>query len=258
MRTIRWLSLVFGISSLMTLQATAQGRPQSTPVPLAPGPLLNRAPAFSQWLISIKLASGAPGATVAVPDAQTKYDQRTQVTKTGDVRVEISVTADGRKSQKWCQGALQATIIPGVKDPEVAMAGGAIAERGNLGYTDYTKSDFPGFEWISKKNYTGTQTVEGVPCIVFHEDSADGPAAPAASPAAGASSSASAVPQGGNTAYIAADVRLPVLLVTDAGVNFYQFEAAPSAQLRLPPNVQAAFDQLQNRLRQAAAGPAAP
>ena len=253
---MRCLCILLGIASLLTLRAGAQ-QPQATPPPLAPGPLLSRAPAYSQWLVSIKYASGAPGASVSVPDAQTKYDQRTLVRKTGDIRYEVTVTADKQKTEKWCRGNVQATVIPGVADPEISQSGSR--GRGNTGFADYSKTDFPGFDWISKGNYTGVQTIEGVPCIVFHTGSDSG-SAPAASPApaAGGGAAAIAIPSGGSTAYISDEGRLPVLLVTDNGVNFYQFEAAPTVPLVLPPKVQAAIDFLQARLQQAAAPAAVP
>jgi len=182
----------------------------------------------------------------AIPDQNTKYDERTLVTKTGDVRCEVSVNGDGTRTQKWCQGPYQAVFYPGVKDPQVMMSGGA--ELGGVGFTDFSKTDYPGFGWISRKNYTGVQTVEGVACIVFHEDpkGIDGAAtpAPAASPAA-TGNAAPTLPQGGSTAYIAADSRQPVLLVADGVTSLYQFEPTPASPLTLPPSVAAAIQAVQ-------------
>jgi hypothetical protein len=237
MRTIRWLCIFFGIASLVG--AAAAQSPQATPPPLGPGPLLKRAPNFSQWLISSKLGSAdAP----LVPDANTKFDQRTLVRKTGAIRYEITAYVDGRRTEKWCQGDFQAAVIPGEANPIVTVRG---ANAVGGGFTDYSKSDFPGFEWISKRNYIGVQTMEGVSCIVFHEGSKGGGDAPSTA--------------GGNTAYIAADTRLPVLLQADDGTaTLYQMEAPPSTPLAIPPNVQASFDILQARFQRAAAVPAAP
>jgi hypothetical protein len=242
---MRRLSIFLGIASLF--RAVAAPLPQGTPEPLAPGPLLNRAPEFSQWLVCVK---SGPSDGAQAPDQKTKYNQVTRVRKTGSIRYETTANADGRRYEKWCSGNLQATVIPGVKDPEVAMGGGEA--KGNVGYTDYSKSDFPGFEWIATSNYIGTQVMAGVPCIVFHagpggdDDATHNPGAPAA------------IPKGGSTAYIAADSRLPVLLVADGAVTFYQFETPPATPLMLPPDVQSAFDHLTSVLRQAAAPPPPP
>lgn len=233
---MRWFFIFLGIASIF--RAAAAPLPQGTPEPLAPGPLLNRAPEFSQWLVSVK---SGPSDTAQAPDQKTKYNQVTRVRKTGPIRYEITVNADGRRYEKWCSGDLQATVIPGVKDPEIAMGSGAA--KGNMGYTDYSTTDFPGFEWISKTNYTGTQVMAGVPCIVFH---------------IGPAGDDTAIPKKGSTAYIAADSRLPVLLVTDGAITFYQFETPPNAPLALPPDVQSAIDNLTSRLRQAAAAPPPP
>jgi hypothetical protein len=241
---MRLFFVFIGFASLVRAQTAPSS--QATPEPLAPGPLLDRAPAFSQWLVSVK--AGAPDA----PDQKTKYDQRTRVRKTGPIRYEITLNADGHRYEKWCRGNLQANVIPGVDNPEVSM--GSSASYGNAGFTDYTKSDFPGFDWISKGNYVGTQTMEGVRCIVFHS----GPTGGAATSPVGAPAPNAKIPTTGKTAYITADRRLPVLLDVNGDITFYQFEAPPTAPLALPANVQFAFDNLTSRLQQSAAKPAAP
>ena len=63
------------------------------------------------------------------------------------------------------------------------------------------------------------------------------------------------IPKAGSTAYIAADSRLPVLLIANGSITFYQFETSPATPLVLPPNVQSALDNLTFLLRQAAAPP---
>lgn len=248
---MRWLVIFLAIASLF--RAAAAPLSQGTPEPLAPGPLLNRAPDFSQWLISSK---SGPADAVQVPDQKTKFEQITRVRKTGSIRYETTATADGRRYQKWCTENLQATIIPGVKDPQIAMSWGAA--KGNVGYTDYSKSDFSGFNWISKSNYIGTQVMAGVPCIVFHTGPADDDTAITSGTATSNPSAPAAIPKKGNTAYIAADSRLPVLIVDNGAITFYQFEAPPSTPLALPPNIQSAFDTVMTRLRQAAAPPPPP
>jgi hypothetical protein len=151
-------------------------------------------------------------------------------------------------------------VIPGVAQPEI---GGGSGGKGGLQSPDYSKSDFSGFDWISKKNYNAVATVAGVPCFVFHADVHDsgivdvtGTAnlgAPASNP-----NGAPFIPPTGQTAYIDQVSHLPVMLAVEGTIYFYQFQAAPSAPLRLPANVQAAIDQMQAVRAQAAAGPAAP
>jgi len=223
-----WFLLLF--ASLSHLQAAG---PAASPVPLAPGPLLNFAPSFAQWLVSTTSGTAA----AVIPDAQTKYAERTLVRKTGPIRYEVTVYDDGRKVEKWCEGADQATIIPGIKNPE--LSNGAGMAKGNIQFTDYSKADFAGFEWISKGNYVGVQTMEGIPCIVFHVDTTDD--GDTATPSTAGTAAGSATPSG-RSAWIDAEKRLPVLLQDDNVITFYQMEPAPTTQLVLPPDVQAAFN----------------
>jgi hypothetical protein len=242
-----FLLLAITLPALCPLRAQLPG---STPVPLAPGPLLNRAPDYSQWLVSVK--SGTTSA-VEVPTARTSYDQRTLIRKTGTIRDVITVTGTGQRTDKWCEGGLQASVTPGGGTPGVSMY--TPTALFNTGYTDYSKSDFPGFEWISRNNYIGRQTMQGVDCIVFRDPPApDASSTPAASPAA----ASQVIPPIGRTAYIAAEGRLPVLLQVDNVTTSYQWMQPPTAPLTPPPAVQAALDQARARLDVAAKPPAAP
>jgi hypothetical protein len=244
MKNILFLCALFSAAALFHGQA--QTAPQATPPPLAPGPLISRAPDFSQWMMSMK--SGALDPTQLASPQNIKFDQRTLVTKTGPIRREISATADGQKTEMWLWDKYQATTATGHDDPTIVMQG-ANARAGF--FADYSKSDFTGFDWISKNNYIGVQAMEGIPCIVFHEGPAE---LPSGAPANGAP----AIPESGSTAYISLQGRLPVLLQTDSAVVLYQWQQAPTTQLTLPANVKAAVDRIQARLTQAAAPPAIP
>jgi hypothetical protein len=239
---MRWFCIVFGIVSLFHAEAQ---RPQGTPVPLPPGPLLARAPDYSKWVVSV--TSGTTGDTSQPPNQTTKYDHRTLVEKSGAIRYEVTVSADGSKLEKWRSGNYQATIYPGVENPSIELQG---VNGNHGGFTDYSKSDFVGFEWISRDNYIGVQTMEGIPCYVFH----DGPSGIASSnPNAPVT-----LPQTGSTAYIEADNHKPILLQVDTVTNYYQWEQPPSTPLTLPPNVQAGFERIQAPIQQAALPQAAP
>lgn len=251
MKNILLLSALFCAATLFHIQA--QSAPQATPPPLAPGPLINRAPAFSQWMMSTK---SGPMDPTQLNDPQAKYDQRVLVTKTTPIRREISVTADGQKLESWFFDKYQATLGPGQQDPTIVVQGANFRAGGV--FSDYSKSDFSGFEWISRHNYIGVQSVQGIPCIVFHEGPDE---LPSSTPAAGASSAngAPAAPaQTGSTAYISLQGRLPIMLVTDTGFTLYQWQQAPTTPLTLPPNVKAATDRIQATITQAAAPPAIP
>jgi hypothetical protein len=233
-----------------TVCAQIPGQPQATPPPLAPGPLLNRAPGLSQWLVSITTGSDN---IPEIPDAQTKYDERTLVTKSDPIRYEITLKTGGEKFEKWYVGSMVATVVPGVPTPSVSPIDQGLGRNGAM---DFSATDFPGFEWLSRKTYIGVQNVEGVDCIVFHTNKEDGYKVADDTPPI-VTGTATAPPQSGSTAYIAEEGRLPVLLIVGPTVTFYQFRATPSA-LALPPAVADAFAQQEARLRQLSAPAAAP
>jgi hypothetical protein len=220
---------------------------------LPPGPLISRAPDPGQWLVSIK--SGSPSTDPApAPDPRAKYDQRMLVRKSGAIRSEVLVDGSGQRLlDKWFAGGTEVTVYPGQKDPVITMPGATIEPEGHAdtNFTDYSKSDFPGFEWLTFQKYTGIQICSGIPCIVFHDGPAD-----TASPAAGAA--APPVPVTGRTAYIDVKSRLPVRLQVDDVATYYQWYQAPATPLTLPPAVQTVLANLQANARRAAQAPAAP
>ena len=248
MRTYRRLS-IFLILLGVALHAQAQ-QPAATPPPLPPGPLINRAPDPAQWLVSVK--SGSPSTDPApIPDPRAKYDKRMLVRKSGAIRYEILVDGTGQRLDRWFMGIAEATFYPGQNDPVVTMEGATIGAGGRTNYTDYSKSDFPDFDWITAGNYTGIQTCSGLTCIVFH----DGPAT-LASPAANAA--APPVPVTGKTAYIEIKSRLPVRLEVDDVANYYQWEQPPPTPLTLPQGVQDKLAAIQANAARAAIAPAGP
>jgi hypothetical protein len=245
MRKINLLWALLGAAILTHAQAQTAPQAAPTPPPLGPGPLLNRAPAFSQWLFSVKAGAADPRGAL---DPAQKYDQRTLVTVTNGVRREISAYADGHKTENWYASGVQATFTAGQTDPTITVAG-ANARAGGGIYNDYSKSDFPGFEWISRHNYTGVALMMGIPCIVFHDGPLDPTPAGATPPL---------IPQTGSTAFIAADSRLPILLQTDIEFTVYQWEQPPSTALTLPVSMQSFINTMQTRYQQAVAPPAIP
>jgi hypothetical protein len=246
MSTKHFLFFFLGMTSLLRAQAPA---PQATPPPLGRGPLLNKAPAFASWLMSIK--NGTQD-SIAVPDATTKFDQRILVRKTGDTREEIYVDATGEQTDKWIVDGLQANIDPHTQEASLTGAGSG----GGAAAFD-PKTDFSGFEWISRSNYTGVQTMEGIPCIVFHIDPSAGDA-PTPSPTPANPNAPATIPQSGDTAYIAYQGRLPVLLQQGGTTTLYQFQPAPSTPLTPPASVQDVINSLKARAQAASQAPAPP
>jgi hypothetical protein len=246
MKNLSSLCIFLGLAAMCHGQAPQQG---PTPEPLPPGPLITRAPNPCQWLVSVKTNTGT---SIEMPSPQTKYDSRTLVQKSGSIRREITAAADGSKFEKWFVGVYQATLYPGDAQPKIELAG----VNGRAGsFTDYSKSDFSGFTWLSKRKYIGMQIMEGYKCIVFH----DGPAEIAASPSAqGANAGPPPIPPTGTTAYIDVEKRLPILLEEDNVTTFFQWGYPSPSALTLPAAVQSGIDGIQTRIQQAAAPPGAP
>jgi hypothetical protein len=236
--------VLLGLASLSRAQQ-APG-PQATPGPPPSGPLLVFAPDSAQWLISYKNNTDP---VIEVPSAQTKYDQRSLVQKNGKIHHIISAFADNSRTDMWFTDAIDATVVPGQR-AAVEMAGSNL----HGAFIDFSRTDFPGFDWISKENYTGQQTMEGILCDVFHDGGN------ATLPAANARQAAGPppIPPSGSTAYIDDKTRLPVLLQVDSKTSFYQMLAAPTTLIQLPPDIQAVSDGIVARARQATAPQAPP
>jgi len=245
MRTRNLLCILMGALSLVHAHAQTAA-PQATPPPLGPGPLIAKAPASSQWLMSRK--AGLADRTM-LADPQTKYDQRTLVTITRPIRREIVADSAGGKTEIWYSAGVQGTYTAGQRDPVITISGANPTAHGV--YNDYSKTDFPGFEWITRHNYTGVQMMQGIPCIVFHDGPVDVTSTAPVNPNAPLP-----IPQTGSTAYIASDSRLPILLQTDDGFTVYQWDQPPSSPLSLPAAIQQSINTFQTRT-QAAAAPAA-
>jgi len=241
------LPCLLGLASL--LNADAQ---QPLIPPLPRGPLLNNAPNYAQWLISVssqpfQLDSQTP---------PTKFDSRTLERKTGSIREQISIAKDQPKLDTWIEGATQCESIEGQKDPRVVLQGNSTF---GTDYIDFSKGDFFGFDWIKKKNYYGQKNVMGQKCILFHISPPPDPstAGPSAAPATAAAASPTPDPlETGTTACIAIDTRLPVVLKETDQTTFYEFQQPPSAPLAPPPQIQAQFDKLNAAVKRMTTVPA--
>jgi len=167
MKTPVLIALVFSLAGLMHAQvAPTKTVPSSATLP--PGPWLKRAPVPSQWVVSYSRGPKEAAGAIAWP-SQTPVDPSARKTvtvyKTGDILVEVTTRQNGSVVSRWRAGGLFLTQI-GSGDNWFASTGGP--ENG-FGETDYAKSDFPGFEWISEKNYVGIKTIGSQQCFVFHD-----------------------------------------------------------------------------------------
>jgi hypothetical protein len=230
----------------------------ATPPPLPPGPLIaNRAADFAHWMITTTIKNPANAtATVESPPAAGKpavTQITTEVTKTGDIRHISRAVSTGGKSDLWSKGAVQVTIRPEWKQPLLSTG----EARYDASRVDFSKSDFEGFDWISKDKYIGQTKLGGKDCIIYKAEVPAYEEDPLEKRARG-----KAVP--GDTeiqklpamAYIDLATRLPVALVVGTTSSAYRFEDAPTEKLTLPSEAQGSIDswlqKKQNMLRKPA------
>jgi hypothetical protein len=161
------------IGGLHGQEASAQA-PAATPVPLPPGPWIKRAPVPSQWVVSYAEKSkanspagnvppdtGAKKTTPADPTARSTVS----VSKAADLLVEVTKRQNGAVVSRWRSGGRFFTQVGGAGPWFVSATG---ADSG-FSETDYSKTDFPGFDWISEKNYVGARTVGDRQYFVFRD-----------------------------------------------------------------------------------------
>lgn len=265
------ICLLLAFCASVHAQDAAQ-TPRPTP---PPGPLLNRAPNFSSWMVVIKRpkpddvtkgsgrTGGAPPPT-AGGETKPTVEIRVTLTKTGPIRKEEEADGNGHTMVKWYTGAMQITMKSGWTTPVLSSA--ATNPFDSL-LTDYSKTDFPGFEWISEQNFVGIKNVAGHNCLIFKDKaslvSADElrirKEIALLSAGGNASTTLKIDPeqfQKEAVACIDVETRLPVALQRVDETRLYQFQTPPQEMLALPKELQAPLD-VWNRERAAQARPAA-
>ncbi|MGC3992176.1 MAG: hypothetical protein QM796_21280 [Chthoniobacteraceae bacterium] len=238
------------VSLVLTLDLAAQQPPTpQAPPPLPSGPLfLKRAPNMAQWVITLvgasKQATSASENKVDDKAAKRIWAAKVVVTKTGNTIKKQTLDENNQVWTTWCGQGYQITIWPDGKNYYIQKYI-AHVDPNNIPvmYTDYSTTDFPGFQWITKDYYTGIKNIGGKPCIEFKKPVEDAAAVAAPSPAA------KSVLDAGQqvehlAAYIDLKTRLPVALVENGEGHTYEFGAAPSVELSYPELVQTLLNNL--------------
>jgi hypothetical protein len=233
--------LAFLFLLLPGLLRAQEAAPQATP--LSEPLLQKRAPDFACWTITRRAAedSGRPKKAQG-----TGADSKTTIVKTNGLLLRSMQDAQGQVWNTWCVGNLQVTIYPNQKDHVVQDSPG---QGDSSFYQDYSKTDFPDFDWVTPACYAGTKTYKGRPCLVFYgqRDVESWAIIPVPAPAkkdevnarpASEPSAALSV-----AAYIDAETRLPVAIRHGAITDEVAFQAPPKEMLKLPDMV----DEILNR-----------
>jgi hypothetical protein len=156
MKTLTILSLL-----LVSMPSLYSQQPQAASTPPQP-PFLKRAPASSQWIITFKTASAKDSSTAhTAGGAPTSRPKVMVVTKNGNTIAEKLVNENGVTIETWHVPGYAISEVNG-KDPVLSPSPG-----NTFNTTDYSATDFAGFDWISSQNFVGAQEIMGRHCLVF-------------------------------------------------------------------------------------------
>jgi hypothetical protein len=215
--------------SLCTFTSVLGQQPAATATPsptLPPGPLLNRAPEMASWTITFRAVANPTGGgtkTEGRPIAD-PTDFRALIAKTGSIyHIQITM-GSGMKVEKWCLNNAQVTAMPNAAYPVLSTTGSKDAY-----YMDFSKVDFPGFEWIGPQNFAGIKNVAGMDCLIFRDRLTE----PAEM-----------------QAVIELKTRLPLYLQVGEALTAFQYSPPPAAILAPPANVLRLAEQWRQRMRQ--------
>lgn len=149
------------ILSLLLVSVPSLYSQQPAPTPPQP-PFLKRAPASSQWTITFKAASAKSSGTAhAAGGDQAPRPQVMVVTKNGNTIDEKLVNENGVTIETWHVPGYSVSEVNG-KDPVLSPK-----PANTFNTTDYSATDFAGFDWISSQNFIGAQEVMGRHCLIF-------------------------------------------------------------------------------------------
>ena len=229
------LTILVTLAAAVSL-AAAEPPPVYEKTPLPTGPLINRAPDFSQWQIafsyakSAKSAAGAAGAAGAPdaaaapagaePTAKPHIPKEVTVTRTKPRWHAELVYQDGKKMESWCDGLMRYEVGP---EPGMVMPIAEFNPGYNPAFLEYSTADFPDVDWVSPATYLGT--LKDTPYWVFQQG------------------------EGGAMVWIDSTTRFPVRWQRAFETRVFKFLAPPTELLTLPGNVAKISEDLR-RIRQ--------
>lgn len=207
--------------------------------PLPSGPLLVRAPALSAWTVTYsypmpKKTDNADAATATAPVRLLTLIVR----KSTKLYFERKTFTDGATRESWRLGDTQINLVPDSHKLDIfepssfgRTASGDLLADPSV-YTDYSRTDFQGLEWVSAQAYVGVAQRQGRDCLVFAQEAL-------------ASSATEARP---TFAYIDLQTRLPVAQEGPSAVIRYSFDPSPTMPV-LPPDIQRFLEKRANAIK---------
>lgn len=196
---------------------------------VAPDPSFSlRAPNNSKWTIRYA-APGRDANPTASSSGQRLPDcVQWTVTKSGDTYHEEKSRADGSHTDSWRVGKMQIVLSADPKKIQIYEPSSfSTSEDGEIRaspavYTDFSRTDFPGLEWVSADKFVGILEKSGGNYNVFREPSPDS--------------------MSRATAIFDAQTLMPVRLETPAFVAVYAFDPGHREKLVLPEELLRLFE----------------
>jgi len=195
------------------------------------GPLLNSAPAFSQWVVTYAYPQDQippqPGKSSPINPS---LPRKITTTITKQIAHEDIFTVGGTHLDRWQVGRITYTKFPNIGF--WAMFKPDDQKNDLSSHQDQQplpENGFRGLDWLDVKTYAGTMDVSKVPCLVFLP-------AGSGSPEIKDFASVQSLP---TFACIDEKTRLPALVKEDGVVRIYTFLPPPASVQTLPPDLAA-------------------
>lgn len=236
--------LILGAFSLAAVIQLGNAQLESQSIPLPKDPLLPRAPQISVWSIEQNRSESNNNIDQAPEDDLKEKDGTITITKSGNIYREIITDSKHGSVVKWVIDGMQIK-----QSPNSSRLSRIPRTHFSSLYSDYRRSDFEPFEWISRDNYQGVEKYAGKFCYVFEttadkknltpreiadrlpeheEDDLPGPPQPAITFKASDKRF---------TAYLDVTTQLPVALHEGGVITTYTFLPTPETKLQPPKEV---------------------
>ncbi len=138
--------------------------------------------------------------------------QSLTVKKSNATYQEVTVYRSGKREEKWIYDGIQLIKLPGSSVIVPISAPTELAPQSE--YSDYSRTDFRGLQWVSHASYKGVQVTEGKPAYYFESTS----------------------PTGKVSAFLSAQTQLPITSTEGEVSRTYTFNPPPPGPLIPPPD----------------------
>ncbi len=155
--------------NLMTVLWTALGLAsaiaQTSVVPPPKVPVLHRVPAMASWTIQFKYKTDETASAKKPQPSSPNQIQIITVTKTDRTLWIQTTLASRQKEEKWIFDGTQFKTMN--NGSVIILITPPTALDPSPEYSDYSKCDFEGLEWLSLNTYKGVGTYQGEPVYLF-------------------------------------------------------------------------------------------